>query len=244
MENTGLIAVSSQAVLRRQMDVIANNLANMNTSGYKADKMLFREHLVRSKGGETVHGDTLHFVRDAATVKDMSEGALIKTGNPLDIAVRGKGMIAIKTDEGERYTRNGSLMIDPDGKLVTQGGHQVLDDDGQPIELNPGDTTIDVTRDGVISSETGRLGKLKVVEFENPNALKLVAGGVYFSNAEAKEAENPEVVQGMVEASNVQPIIELTRMIEVSRAYQGVKKMIESEDERIKKMVQEYGRSA
>jgi flagellar basal-body rod protein FlgF len=244
MENTSLIAVSSQSVLRRQMDVIANNLANMNTSGFKGEKMLFREHLVRSRGGEQVLGDTLHFVTDVATVRDMSEGPLVKTGNPLDVAIRGKGMLAIRTEEGERYTRNGSLLIDADGNLTTQAGHRVLDDAGQPVQLGPGDTNIQVSRDGTISSDIGRLGKLKIVEFENPNDMQLIAGGVYFSDAQPKDAESPDVVQGMVEGSNVEPIIELTRMIEVSRAYQGVKTMIEKEDERIKKMVQEYGRTA
>ena len=112
------IAATGMHVQQNTIDVIANNLANMNTSGFKSEKMLFAEHLVRARGGESVQGDTLHFVRDIATVRDMSEGPLISTGNPLDIAVRGKSMIAIQTTEGERYTRNGSMMISADGELV------------------------------------------------------------------------------------------------------------------------------
>lgn len=244
MENTSLIALSRQSTLRRQMDVIANNIANMNTSGFKGEKMLFRQHLVQSRGGENVLGDKLHFVRDLATVRDMSEGPLKKTGNPLDVAIRGKGLLAVETPDGERYTRNGSLQLDPEGNLVTQAGHRVLDDAGQPIQFGPGDSNVEISRDGTVASEAGQIGKLKVVEFENPNDLQLIAGGLYDASSAPIPAEKPEVVQGMVEGSNVEPVIELAKMIEVSRAYAGVKQMIDAEDQRIKKMVQEYGRTA
>lgn len=245
MENTALIGISRQSVLRRQMDVVANNIANMNTSGFKSEKMLFAEHLVKSKGGEQVHGDTLHFVRDVATVRNMAEGPLIRTGNPLDVAVRGEAFLAIETPEGARYTRNGSLTVNPDGKLVTQHGHPVLDDDGNPIELSAEDTDITISADGTIASKAGQIGKLKVVEFESPNDIQMIAGGLYDTNADVppKNAEKPHVVQGMIEGSNVEPILEMTRMIEVSRAYNGVKTMLDKEDERIKKMIQTYGRA-
>lgn len=242
MENTALIALSRQSTLRRQMDVVANNIANMNTSGFKGEKMMFSEHLMTSRGGEKVLGDKLHFVRDVATVRNMSEGPLVKTSNPLDVAVRGEGFLAVDTPEGQRYTRNGSLQVSGDGTLVTQQGYPVLDDGGQPIQFGPGDTDINIARDGTIASETGPIGKLNVVEFENPNDLQLISGGLYFADSQPTKAETPEVVQGMVEGSNVEPIIEMARMIEVSRAYTGVQKMIEAEDERIKKMVQEYGK--
>lgn len=244
MENTAFVALSRQSTLQRQMEVIANNIANMNTSGFKGEKMLFREHLVTSRGGEQILGDKLHYVSDVATVRDMSEGPLQATGNPLDVAIRGKGMLAVETPEGERYTRNGSLQLDAEGNLVTQQGFKVLDDGGKPIQTGPADTKFSIGRDGTISSENARLGKLKVVEFDNPNALQMIAGGLYFADQPAKAAEAPEVVQGMVEGSNVEPIIEMTRMLEMNRAYVGVKQMIDQEDERIKKMVQEYGRVA
>lgn len=243
MENTALIAVSRQGTLRRQMDVIANNIANMNTSGFKGEKMMFREHLVSSKGGEQVMGDKLHFVRDIATIRDMSEGPMKTTGNPLDVAIRGKGMLAVETPDGERYTRNGSLQLDPEGNLVTQKGFKVLDNGGQAIQFGPGDSGISIARDGTISSESGTIGKMRVVEFENSNDLQMIAGGLYDSASAPVDAESPEVVQGMVEGSNVEPIIEMARMIEASRAYTGVKQMIDTEDQRIKKMVETYGKA-
>ena len=239
MENTALIALSRQATLSRQMGIVANNIANMNTSAFKGEKMMFVEHLVKSRGGERLMRERLAFVRDIATVRDVTEGPLEETGNPLDVAVRGDGYMVVETDGGERYTRNGHMRLDETGQLVNKNGNPVLAVGDQPIFFGPEDTDITISRDGTISTNNGEIGRLKVVAFENPQTLRQTAGGLYRATEDPEEMEKPEVVQGMIEGSNVEPIIEMTRMIEVHRAYEGVKKLIEREDERQKKMLQQ-----
>jgi len=242
METTSLIAVSKQAVIRRSLSVIANNLANMNTTAYKGEKMMFVEHLVRSPGGTKIGGDKLAFVRDIATARDLSEGAFKKTENPLDLAINGDGFFVIDTPGGERYTRNGNFQIGNDGQLVTRNGDPILSESGAPFFLSPDDTHIEVDSSGIISTENGELGKIAVVNFADKRDLQLVAGGLYSSEQQATPAEEAKVTQGMLEGSNIQPIIEMTRMIEVQRAYEGTKIFIQKEDERLKNMVKEYAR--
>ncbi len=244
MENTSLIALSLQSAIRRQMSVIANNIANMNTTGFKGEKMMFVQHLVRSEGGERLWGERIAFVRDIATMRDTSEGPLEKTGNPLDIAVSGNGYFVIGTDVGERYTRNGNFQLDNEGQIVNQHGDPLLSDSGQPFFLSPEDIDITVARDGTISTENGELGRIRVVSFENRQELRNAGEGMLATDKEPQDVDNPDLVQFMLEGSNVQPIIEMTRMIETQRAYGNVKLLIDKEDERQKKMIQEYGKVA
>ena len=244
METTSLIALSKQAAIRRSMSVIANNLANMNTTGFKGEKMMFVEHLVRSPGGTKIGGDKLAFVRDVATVRDLSEGDFKKTGNPLDLAIHGDGFFVIGTPGGERYTRNGNFQIGNDGQLVTRKGDPVLSDGGAPFFLSPGDSQIDIDSGGTLSTENGELGKISVVSFANRRDMRLIAEGLYSSRQGATPVEQPNVSQGMLEGSNVQPIVEMTRMIEVHRSYEGTKSFVEKEDERMRQMVKEYSRVA
>lgn len=242
METTLLIALSRQSALRRQMDVVANNIANMNTTGFKSEKMMFIQHLVRSRGGERIMGERLAFVRDIATMRDTSEGPLEKTGNPLDVAVRGDGYFVVSTDGGDRYTRNGHFRLDDGGQLVTQAGDPVLSQGGQPFFFSPEDTEIHIARDGTVSTENGELGRIRIVRFDQEQELRIVAGGLYNSEQAPLDVDKPELVQRMLEGSNVLAIIEMTRMIETSRAYDSAKKMIDREDERIKTMIKELAK--
>ena len=244
METTSLIALSKQAAIRRSMSVIANNLANMNTTGFKGEKMMFVEHLVRSPGGTKIGGDKLAFVRDVATVRDLSEGDFKKTGNPLDLAIHGDGFFVIGTPGGERYTRNGNFQIGSDGQLVTRKGDPVLSDGGAPFFLSPGDSQIDIDSGGTLSTENGELGKISVVSFANRRDMRLIAEGLYSSRQQATPVEEANISQGMLEGSNVQPIVEMTRMIEVHRSYEGTKSFIQKEDDRLKNMIKEYSRVA
>jgi len=249
MENASLIALSRQDSLRRDLNIIANNLANMNTTGFKAKKMMFIEHLVRNQGGESVGGRNLAFVRDIATMRDTSIGNMKDTGNPLDVAIRGDGYFVIGTDAGERYTRNGHFRLDDAGKLVTQGGHPVLSDSGQPFFFGPEDTQIKIARDGTVSTNNGgstltsnEVGRIRVVRFANDQKLHDTAAGLLTTDQPAEDVQDPEVVQGVLENSNVRPIAEIAKMIAVQRAYEGVKRFINREDERIRTMMRELNR--
>lgn len=242
MENTLMIALSHQAALRRRMDVIANNIANMNTTGFKSEQPLFAEHVVHNRGDDRVAGDTLSFVLDQATLRDTSAGGLEATGNALDIAIRGEGFFAVETPAGEQYTRNGRFRLSPSGQLVTEHGHPVLGQGGEPIVLGPADSEIVVSKNGVISSTRGEIGQLRVVDFEDQQRLMMVAGGLMMADTPATEVAFPEVEQGMIETSNVEAIREMTRMIEVHRSYDRAKQLIDREDERIRTMMETYAR--
>jgi flagellar basal-body rod protein FlgF len=235
MEASTYIALSRQGGLRRQMDVVANNLANMNTAGFKGEKMMFVEHLVRSKNIESALGEKNAYVRDIATRRDFSKGSLETTGNPLDFGISGDGFFTIQTQFGTQYTRNGHFQLDQDGQLVTETGDPVLAEGDSPIFFAPGDTKIVVARDGTISTLNGELGKLSVVTFENMQSLKPGASGL-FKGGNPVAAENPSIHQGMLEDSNIQPIIEMSYMIGVHRAYDNMKMFLEREDQRMRDM--------
>ena len=242
MENTLMIALSHQAALRRRMDVIANNIANMNTTGFKSEQPLFAEHLVHNRGDDRVAGDTLSFVLDQATLRDTSAGGLEATGNALDIAIRGEGFFAVETPAGEQYTRNGRFRLSPDGQLITEHGHPVLGQGGAPLVFGPADTEITISKSGVISSTRGEIGQLRIVDFKDQQRLMMVAGGLMTADTPATDVAFPEVEQGMIETSNVEAIREMTRMIEVHRSYDRAKQLIDREDERIRTMMETYAR--
>ena len=241
MENTLFVALSRQMGLRRQMAVVANNIANMNTTGFQGEKMMFVEHLVRSRGGESVLGEKLSYVRDIATIRDTTEGAISETGNPLDIAIQGEGYFTIETRVGEQFTRNGRFQLDGTGQLVNLAGDPVLSSSEQPFFFGPTDTQITISGDGTVSTENGSLGKLRVVKFENNLSLQQTGSLLFSANPqnEPEDIEFPQLLQGALESSNVQPIIELTRMMEIQRSYEGIKSFIDKEDERQKTMIRE-----
>ena len=237
METTSYVALSRQTGLRRQMDIVANNLANMNTSGFKGDKMMFVEHLTRSKGGHRPISEKIAYVRDIATVRDYSEGPLETTGNPFDLSISGEGFFTIQTDQGNQYTRNGRFQLDQAGQLVNQQGHPVLAEGGQPVFFAPGETNISISSDGTIATDNGDIAKLSLVTFENLQELRPNSGGLFATEAAPQAVEKPNIQQGMLEGSNVMPIIEMAKMIDVHRTYDSVKKLIEREDERMLQMI-------
>jgi len=243
MENSTLIATARQSGLMRQLDIVANNIANMNTNGFKGERMMFVEHLVKSKGGNNLLSKPLSFVRDIATTTNFEEGAIEKTGNSLDVAIAGEGFFVVQTDKGDRYTRNGRFKLDEAGQMVTQTGNPVLSSGGQPFFLSPEDKDINISRDGTVSTNNGDLGRLRLVTFNNLQLLKRSAKGLYSSEEPAKDVTNVALAQGMLEGSNVQPIFEMAKMISIQRTYDGVRTFLDREDERMRKMVSEMGQT-
>lgn len=237
MENAGYIALSRQMVLRREMDVIANNMANLNTPAYKGQSMLFVEYLETTDSGEK-----MSFVQDISLVRNLTEGQMTTTENPLDLAIAGEGYFEIETPVGPRYSRNGVFQLNADGQLVTSSGQPVLGEGGQPITLPPNSTDVTITRDGTISTSHGPAGRLRLVRFEDEQAMVKLADGLYDADGQdALPAEGAEVMQGMVEGSNVQGIIELTRMIETARSYSSTGKLVNDEHERLRRAIQSLG---
>jgi flagellar basal-body rod protein FlgF len=241
MENGILVALSAQGVLRRTLDVVANNLANIDTAGFKAERMVVIEDPVAGRRPIIDGPRPTTFVRDLASVRDPADGRLDETGNPLDAAIRGEGYFVLTTPEGDRYTRNGHFRLDPAGTLVSEDGYPVQGQGGQAVAFTADDVTIALNRDGTITSERGAVGRLRVVRFADPTALQPTAGGLAVNGDQgAEEMAAPELMQGMIEKSNVEPILEIERMMRVQRAYDQARSVLDREDERIRKMISAF----
>ena len=239
MENTSYIALSRQTALWRQLDMVANNLANMNTPAFKGEGALFTEYLMKSPSDERTFKDKLSFTQDFGTVRDLKEGPMLATGNPLDVGIHGEGYFTVETPDGIRYTRSGQFNLDNEGKLVTAEGFPVLSTNNEPFFFAPNENNIEISRDGTISTENGVIGNLRLVTFENGQKLSKTYGSLYVTSEDnpPKDAEKVELAQGMLEQSNVQPVVEITRMIDIQRSYGFVQKLIEEEHERQRKAV-------
>ena len=183
MQNAVLVGLSRQVGLAREMDVVANNIANLNTTGYKADGSIFEEFLSSAARADQT-GSRVSFVSDRGVWHDMRQGPIERTGNSLDIAVDGNAFLVVQTPRGERYTRNGSMQINANGQLVTGDGYPVIGDGG-PISLQPNDRQVSISRDGTISVREGTSkvdsarGKLKLVTFANPQQLQKDGNGTF-----------------------------------------------------------------
>lgn len=234
MENTGYIALSRQSVLRRKMDIIANNMANMNTPAFKGEDMMFVEHLRK-----TGDNDRVSLVQDIALLRNLKMGPMAKTDNPLDLAINGDGYFVIETPDGERYTRNGSFQLNQQGQIVTTQGDLVLGADGNAITMPADEPHISIARDGSISAGETLVGRLQIVSFENEQELEKQSDSLYArGEQEPQAAEGAEVAQGMIEGSNVQGIVEMTKMITTVRSYSSASKLVEQEHERQRRAIQ------
>ena len=240
MQNALLVGLSRQMALGRELDVVANNLANVSTNGFKARSARFADHVMpRAAADHFARADRkLHFVIDAGTPLDTSAGAIEFTGNPLDVAVKGPGFLAVQTPAGERYTRNGSFALDRAGQLVTAEGFPVLGEAG-PIAFDPQESGIAIAPDGTVTTSVGPRGKLRLVAFADPGALKNEGANVFSSAAPAQPAGTASRIEpGALERSNVKPILEMTRLMEVNRAYASIASMVGRMDEMKKSAIQ------
>jgi len=245
MEQAVSIALSRQMTLRRAMDIVANNIANANTTAYKAESPVFSEYLMPEAEADDRgygKGAALSYVLDTGTHRDLAEGNITHTGNPFDIAISGEGFFQVDTAAGPRYTRAGHFTVDLNNQLVTSQGDPVLSNAGAPITINPDDGAIEIARDGTISSGTNTIGRLGLVNVENPGAMKKTGDNYLETEQDAVQVENPLVMQGFVESSNVKPVVEMTRMIEVMRAYTSTQKNIKEMGDLQQSAIRQLGR--
>jgi flagellar basal-body rod protein FlgF len=227
MQNGTDIALSGQMALMRQMDVIANNLANASTPAFKGEEMLFSQYMVAPP-----HSSPLAFVQDAGTVRNLSQGQLNKTDNPLDLAISGEGYFALQTPLGTRYTRNGHFQLDSQGEIVNDQGYPLLAVGGQPLVVPAGTHGLTIATDGTVSvGQQGVIGTVELVDFASPQMVTPAANGLWVTDQQPQPA-SATVQQGMLEESNVQPIVELTRLLSVSRQVGMVKNFLDEEDQR------------
>lgn len=244
LENTALIGLSHEMALRRQLEVIANNLANMNTAAFKSERVLFSEYLVET--GKGANRSSISYVLDKGTATNLEDGRLTTTGNPLDLAIEGRGYFVVGTDDGPRYTRNGHFKISPTGELVTGDNQTVLAKTGRPIKIGITDSDFRVNEDGSIVAKRGPIAVIDVVSFANDRALQKQGNGLYSTTPQnpPRPAEKTKVRQGMIEDSNVVPIIELTNMIELQKNFQSTRDYVDKDGDLRRKSIERLARIA
>ncbi len=240
MENALLVGLSRQMTLERELDVVANNVANVNTTGFKAERTLFEEYL--NSGAHEDNFKTadrrVSYVQDRGTFHDLGQGAPELTSNPLDVAIDGGGFLAVQTQAGERYTRDGNLHLNSQGQLVTASGDPLLGGSG-PIVFQPTDHDINIAADGTVTvleglSRTDSIrGKLRVVSFADAQKLLKQGDNLFAAGQGAAAVPDPKstVRQGYVEKSNVNAVVEMSRMVEIMRSYQQVANLLQQQSD-------------
>lgn len=236
-----MLGLQTQRVLQRRMDVAANNLANVATSGFKADSVVFEE-----LDGTRAHAEEsprdIRFVRDIGLARDMSQGPIAITGNPLDVAIEGRGFFMVEGPNGPLYTRDGAFTLTGEGRLVTTDGRAVLSSGGAPIVLDPQGESPSIGRDGAIRVAGVEAGRIGVATFATPSALSKVGDNLWSAQGQTPGEFEGVVVQGALEGSNVRPVQELTRLIEISRAYQSAARIVSNADDLRQRAIERLGR--
>jgi flagellar basal-body rod protein FlgF len=228
MEKAIYVGLSNQVALQKQLEVVANNLANMNTTGYRAERMVFQEFVDRSQN--TKAPDT-SYVLDRATYMDERPGGLTQSGNPLDVAINGNGWFAYQTPSGIAYSRDGRLQIDSQNRIVNADGYPILSRDGSPISISSNDNiqNLTIARDGTLAMRGTMIGNLGVFTFDSNQRLQRISGGLFSpGQAKAVPATDVNLAQGMIEQSNVRPVFEITKMMETHRAFEQASKALDS----------------
>ncbi len=250
-------AAAGMAVATRWQEVLSNNLTNASTPGYKGDRlltqsfpglMLSRLNDQKPPGWRVSLRPQVGWLATGAAVRrtavDFTPGALKETGSPLDLAISGSGFFVVQTDAGEAYTRAGTFTLDQAGRLVTRNGHLVLGVDGV-LEFPSTDRAgIVVARDGSVRSGERVLGRLRIVDFTDRSVLTKMGGGLFRAVDVPVEATGYEILQGYLEESNVQAVVEMVRMIETMRSYEANQKAIQAHDQALGKAVNEVGASS
>ncbi|TDE38881.1 flagellar basal-body rod protein FlgF [Antarcticimicrobium sediminis] len=242
MGNANYVSLSLATALERSMDLAAHNMANASTAGYKSTQPLFEA--VQSDGTEDA---TISYVQDRGTFLNTSQGALVATGNPLDLALSGSGWLSYQTGAGATaYGRDGRLAVDANGQLSTLTGSPVLNPGGAPITLpQAAGQNISVSTDGTITDADGAiLGQIGLFSLPDPNKLVPIGGGLYlYGDAGTNAAPDTEtnIAQGFVEQSNVQPIVEMTHLMDIQRAYERATKLMNDSNDLTQRAIQRLG---
>jgi flagellar basal-body rod protein FlgF len=244
MDNTLYVGLSRQIVLKREMDIVANNIANADTTGFKFESLITKE--TPAAPAFTAGGPRpVKFVSADGVARDFGQGGLRRTDATLDMAIEGQGFFKVTTAAGDRYTRDGRFRTDSNGVVTTQKGDPVADSGGGQITIDitkPGE--ISISPDGIVSQGTERIGQVGVFKFDSLSALEKTGDNLYqnASNQQANAATDAKVRQGMLENSNVNPIVQITKMIEVNRAYESVTQMISAESDLSRNSVARLGK--
>lgn len=240
MENSLYVGLSRQLVLDHAMTLVANNVSNANTAGYRAQNPMFEEYITKSNG--YTGQDPLSMVYDMGQYDTTSAGPVQLTGGTYDVALMGPGFIQVLTPGGDtQYTRSGDFTLNSNGQIATSAGFLVSGPGGNPVSIPAGTEEVVITESGEVTADGNVVGRIGVVEFDNLQDLKPQGNGLYSSGAAGRPATETKVKQGALEGSNVNPVQEMTRMIEILRTYQSTMRMINNEHERQVNAIQKLG---
>lgn len=254
MDTSLFIGLTHKGALKRRMDVLAHNIANMNTTSFKAEKVMFQELLVDVPNATGTVGGKVSFIVDRGVTRDFSAGALVRTESPLDVYISDNGFISVQNDEGDTlFTRNGRMTINADNQLTLITGEKVLNTDGQIIQFEAGAENITIADTGQISAKlpnqpaSEEVGTLSLVTFANPQSLERVGNSLYeaqFDPVPSTEEGDGQVLVtvGAIEASNVNTIKSMVEMIDVARSYERASKTGKDVEELQKDAIQRLGR--
>ena len=236
MDAAGYTTLTRQSGLMREMAVVANNIANSATTGFRREGVVFSEHVAAFDADPSLsmaHANARHL--------DLSQATVSQTGGRFDFAIQGDGFFLIETPAGERLTRAGSFTPSAEGELVTVDGYRLLDAGGAPVFVPPDARTVSLARDGTLSADGVPLTRIGLWQPTEPLALRHQSGTLFDGSA-LEPVEGATILQGALEDSNVQPVSEIARMITVQRAYELGQKFLDAEDERVRGVIQTLGR--
>jgi len=226
MDSALLLGVTTRSALNRRMDVLAHNVANLNTTAFKAEKVVFEQLLVDLPNAEGTVGGQVSYVVDKGVRRSFESGPLINTGNPLDVYLSDGGFLTVETAQGETmYTRNGRMTINNAGELSTLNGDAVLDDGGARIVFDQQDQTFSISEDGTINSNNGDVAKLGIATFADPQVLERAGTSLYTASAEPQEPENATdvtITSGAIEGSNVNAIQSMVDLLQIAQSSKRV----------------------
>lgn len=236
MDAAGYATLNRQSGLMREMGVVANNIANASTTGFRREGVVFSEFVAaldRDPSLSMAHASGRHV--------DLSQATLSQTGGSFDFAIQGEGFFLIETPDGEKLTRAGSFTPSAEGELVTPDGYRLLDAGGAPIFIPPDAAAVALASDGTLSANGLPIAQVGLWRPADPMTLSHQSGTLFSASA-VEPAESATVLQGMLEESNVEPVSEIARMIEVQRAYELGQKFLDAEDQRVRGVIQTLGR--
>ena len=237
MDLAGYVALTRQSGLAKELQSVANNIANLSTTGYRREGVLFAE-MVQAL---PVEGGAVAMTEARARYTDELQGTLEETGGRLDFAIEGEGYFTVMTPQGERLTRAGAFGRNADGEIVTADGHRLLDEGGGAIVIPFEARSVGLAADGTLSVDGEPVARVGLVTVEDRTRLFREAGVLFRADGATLPVEDGRIVQGFLEASNVSAVGEMARMIEVQRAYEYGQKLMDQEDERIRKVVTTLG---
>ncbi|WIW90550.1 flagellar hook basal-body protein (plasmid) [Sphingobium sp. V4] len=245
MDVSSFVLLSHEQALRRQMDITANNIANANTVGFKREQALFHEYVEEVKQAPIEDARKTSFVLDFGAIHDTKQGSFQATGNPLDVMIEGPGYLNVESADGTTaYTRAGFVKMLENGDLATSGGQRLLDENGRPINVPPDQMrNVTIAQDGSVMAGDNPVGRLAVTSFADENMLDVRGDGMLSgTGGRLMTAAQTKLRSGGVEASNVEPIVETTNMVDILRAYQTSQRMSEDMADMRQQAINRLGR--